>query len=686
VIEEPPPPPPPPPTPDSLPPEPPVVDEAPPPPVEEAPASVDEAPPVEEAPPVDDAPPPTPLQDEVEAPPPPGEEPGPDAELGAPPPPPGAGTEGLPPALPEDLDEPGGAVDEDAAAASDASDVMPGGQPGAEPLPEDLGIEPVPVEADWVSEGEPPFAVSEREIPLDSIVGPGQPFELRFDDQQDTGYCAVCCAHTVLSEVAGREIPREEIVSRAADGGWLSFGESGEARGTSPEGLGDLLDSYGIASSQTTGEADAFERLDRAIADDRRVIVPLDQPGFGAYGEDTSVAITAVDREAGTVLARDSAEGSPIQIPLGSFEQAWSTSDYTMTSVEDSPYDVLGMTLHPDFGLASSAEPLDGLPAGGAAALGDWWAAAGDPAGCCQAPEEAAATPLGFTDGSGDVHQLPGIDSSGTGQADTAQLDANGDGQIDTWMFDTTDTGQADLLYYDSDGAGQPDSVSCCADDGQWTEPGPLSTALNYWGPGQQLGTPIAVPESQVPAELAASLPTISAETMASRSNLVISYEEPANAPNLVITNDVPAEGANLVISYDQPADAPNLVITYDQPAEGPNLVITDPPADGGGWVVLPSMSMAPTSDQQNALSAQWGDHWAGPNPFGVDLMQSVQNPSPRLDPNFTDVYSLRRGLERMYAHQSIVNNVMLLPDGIERRFNPLTGSTIDVPRGSLFP
>ena len=583
----------------------PSVSEPPPPPPVEEPPPVAEPSAVEAPPPVEEPPPAPPVE---QAPPDP------------PPPPPDVADE-LPPELPADHDTPEAATDT-AAPGSDAADVMRPGQPGADELPAE----------------EAPFPVSERDIPLDSVVGPGQPFELRFEDSDDNAYTAVCCAHTIVSEISGDPVEKEEIVSRAAEGGWLTFDDAGSVRGTPVDALSELLGSYGVESSLTTGEGDAWERLDGALAADRRVILPLDQPGFGQYGEDVSVALTGVDRARGVVLASDSAEGAPFQIPLDTFENSWRASDFAMTSVADAPYDVLGMTMHADIGLASTAQPLDGMVVGGQAALGEWWATAAEPVGCCIAPAEPAETALEFTDQSGSVYQLPGTDTTGTGQADLAALDANQDGVPDTWMFDTTGTGQADLVYYDSSGTGEPDSVSYSADDGQWADPLPLTTALNYALPEMQPGTPVAIPLNQMP----------------------VSIGEAA---------------ANFTVSGDQLASTgANLVITYDQPAEGANLVITDPQPQGGEFVVVPS-PYAPTADQLNSAPGEW-------NLPPID----TSRPAPRLDPNFTDVHSLRLGLQRAYAHQSIIGNSRFLPEGIERRFNPLTGSTIDVPRGSTFP
>ena len=343
----------------------PSVSEPPPPPPVEEPPPVAEPSAVEAPPPVEEPPPAPPVE---QAPPDP------------PPPPPDVADE-LPPELPADHDTPEAATDT-AAPDSDAADVMRPGQPGADELPAE----------------EAPFPVSERDIPLDSVVGPGQPFELRFEDSDDNAYTAVCCAHTIVSEISGDPVEKEDIVSRAAEGGWLTFDDAGSVRGTPVDALSELLGSYGVESSLTTGEGDAWERLDGALAADRRVILPLDQPGFGQYGEDVSVALTGVDRARGVVLASDSAEGAPFQIPLDTFENSWRASDFAMTSVADAPYDVLGMTMHADIGLASTAQPLDGMVVGGQAALGEWWATAAEPVGCCIAPAEPAETALEFTD------------------------------------------------------------------------------------------------------------------------------------------------------------------------------------------------------------------------------------------------------------------------------------------------
>jgi hypothetical protein len=331
-------------------------------------------------------------------------------------------------------------------------------------------------------EGEPPFPVSEREVPLDSVVGPGRPYDIGFDAEADTNYSSTCCGQTIVSEVTGRPVEREEIVQRAAEGGSLVFDDAGEVRGTSVTALPDLLASYGIESHLTTGEESAWQRLDRALADGHRVVLPLGQPGYPGVDGDMAVAVTAVDRERGVLEAADSAGNSPFQIPLDAFEESWRRSDFAMTSLEDAPYDVLGMTMQAQLGPSADTLPLDGLPSDGDAALGDWWASSGSPTGCCMAPAEPADTPLRFTDRSGSVYELTGMDTTGTGQADVATLDANADGRADTWVFDTTGTGQADLLYYDSTGTGGPDSVSHSADDGRWAEPMPLSTALD-WAP-----------------------------------------------------------------------------------------------------------------------------------------------------------------------------------------------------------
>jgi hypothetical protein len=481
-----------------------------------------------------------------------------------------------------------------------------------------------------VPEPDPPFPVSERDVPLDTVVGPGRPYELRWEDQTDTGYCATCGPATIVSEVSGRPVERDEVVARAAEAGLLSFDDEGNARGTSPSAVGDLLAAYGVDSVATAGADDAWKRLDDALAADRRVVLPLDQPGYGKDGEQVSVAVTAVDSGRGVVLAADSAGGAPLEIPLDTFEQAWGQSDFALTSVSNAPYDLLGMTLHPELGPAMTTNPLTGLPTTGSAALGEWWAAADDPVTCCVAPAEPAATGLTFTDESGDTHVLPGVDTTGTGQADAATLDANQDGVPDTWMFDTTGTGEADLVYYDSTGTGEPDSVSYTADNGRWAEPMPLTTALNAALPGTTPGAPIAIPADQAPVDLIDLL-----------------------SANTVPADQLQSTGANLVITYDQP--------------QGTNLVITDPQPEAGEYIVLPSPYM-PTADQGVAVFG----------PLSPPLLgQSIDPnaPVPRLDPNFTDVFALRQGLQRAYAHQAIVGNVFLMPEGVRQAYDPLTAS-----------
>ena len=517
---------------------------------------------------------------------------------------------------------------DDLASESDAADVMRPGQPGAD---------------------DSPFPVSEREVPLDSVVGPGRPFDVRFDPDAETGYSSICCAHTIVSEASGRPIEQEEIVSRAAEGGWLTFDEEGDVRGTPVDALSELLGSYGIESSLTTGEDNAWERLDEALAQDRRVVLPLGQPGYPGNDGDLSVAITGVDRSSGAVLATDSAANSPFQIPLDAFEESWRASDFAMTSVEGQPFDVLGMTMQAEFGPSTSALPLDGLPANGEAALGDWWASSGNPSGCCMAPAEPAGSPLEFTDRSGSVYELTGMDTTGTGRADVATLDANGDGEADTWMFDTTDSGQADLMYYDSTGSGEPDSVSCCSDDGQWSDPLPISTALNYAYEGQQVGTPVAVPQEAVPQEVARVLPQVVVES-APASEGGVTF-------NIVSDTPVPTEGVTFTLA---PGGLPN-----------PNDVL----------VIAPSMTMAPTLAQVSAVSPTLAEIYADPNPLGRDILDLLRS-GPRSDAPAGNLL----GFQASMAAFDRMGSAMFTPTGMEMRFNPLTGSNVTVPRGNLAP
>jgi hypothetical protein len=530
-----------------------------------------------------------------------------------------------------------------------AADVMRPGQPGADELLEEATGDLPAVEADAPVEGEPPFPVSGRDVPLDSVAGPGRPLDIGFDAEADTNYSTTCCAQTVVSEILGRPVEHDELVSRAAEGGYLMFGEAGEVRGTSVAALPDLLAAYGIESRLTTGEENAWPQLDQALADGHRVVLPLGQPGYPGEEGDLAVAVTAVDRDRGIVEATDSAGSPPFQIPLDAFEESWRRGDFAITSVEDAPYDVLGMTMQAQLGPSASAPPLDGLPAAGDAALGDWWASEGSPSGCCMPPAEPADTPLQFTDQAGSVYELTGMDTTGNGQADVATLDANADGRADTWMFDTTGTGQADLLYYDGTGSGKPDSVSCCADDGRWSDPIPLTTALNFPAEGSRLGTPVAVPASSVPQGIAEMLPQVAST---------------AGAPTtFTILSDTPAPTAGVDMSFS------------NQDAGFAN--------EANPFVIAPSMVMAPTTEQTNALAAQWGRHWEGPNPFGVDIMNELRN-GPRASSG--DLFQFRADFQQAITGPERMGSAFLTPTGTEMRFNASTGTNVTVPRTNWAP
>ena len=538
-----------------------------------------------------------------------------------PPPPPPVETFEPPPPPPEVAEPP----PVEAEPPSEPSAVMGLGQPGTE------AAEPAPVDESWAPAGEQPFPVSEPDVPFTSAVGPGQPYEVGWAEQGATGHCTVCSTASVVSEVSGTRVDPDEVVRRAADNGMLEFGDAGEVRGTSPEATGELLASFGIASETTTGEADAWQRLEQSLAADRRVVLPLGQPGSGPEG-DITLAVGAVDRERGVVTAGDSVENAPLEIPMDTFESSWRQSDFSLTSIESAPYDLLGMTMHPSLGLQTSAQPLVGQPADGEAALGDWWSATETPSGCCTTPGDLAETPLEFTDSSGAVHQLPGLDTTDSGQADVASMDANGDGQDDTWLFDTTGTGQADLLYYDSTGNGQPDSVSCCGDDpGQWTDPLPLTTALGVVDPAQPLAAPLDIPIEAFPQEV--------------RNELMI-------MPDLAPSPQAQPGPGEQTISI-----SPDLTLSPQEQSSGtPTISIAS------------SMWMLPNTGQADALGPDILEMLAGPSVSGPQLNLS------------NDV------IARTLSSMSGMTSAMLTPPGTELRFNSSTGSTDLVSRGSSYP
>ena len=436
------------------------------------------------------------------------------------------------------------------------------------------------VEPGWSEQGDPPLPSAGEAPPLDSAVAPGQPFGVYWEDQGDTGYCPGCGAQVVLAETLGQSVESGELIDRAAANGWLSFDDSGDARGVQPDAFGELLASYGVASHTLSGEEDAWTHVNDALANDQRVVIPVGQPG----GE-LPMAIAGVDYARGVVQLGDSAAGPPVDVPIERVHEAWRASDFQMTVVEgDTGLSVLNTTLHPSVGLQTEAAPLTDRPSAGSAALGDWWAAADGPASCCVTPDVPAETPIEFADAAGEVHELEGVDTDGTGQADLAMLDANGDSRPDTWVFDTTGDGRANLMYYDSLGTGEPDSVSCCTPDGAWVDPVPLTTALNSALPDQPPGTPFVWTGEGA------------ADALGPQAQTVAAVPQDAIAESYVPSPDLAQ--LNEVVSVTDNEGTPLTIVPHAGLAEGVSLT-----ADNN-LVITPVYDTTPLYDQTAYLQA----------------------------------------------------------------------------------
>lgn len=371
----------------------------------------------------------------------------------------------------------------------------------------------------WEREGEEPFAVTPAE-PLSDVVGPGHAADIYWADQGDTNYCALYSARSILSELYGYPVDPNEIVRRADASGWLVRDGGGEIKGVMPNHFDDLLASYGVPSHNFSGEQGAWQALNDALVNDRRVILSLDGKELdsganvgdvaGGLDSDHAVAITGVDYGRGVVIVNDSARGAGLEIPVDVFYDSWRDSNFAMTVTEapvnggappggeaaprgDTPgLAVLPMTLHPSLGVEGAGGPptLADMPEEGPVSTGSWWCAAASPEECSTVPESAAAPEsLRMVDSNGGEHAVPGVDLTGDGRGQLGALDANGDGGTDTWLSDAAGEGRGTLMFIDTDGDGRPDAFSADpTGEGKWSDPRPLDSLVADGDGGQPDG------------------------------------------------------------------------------------------------------------------------------------------------------------------------------------------------------
>jgi hypothetical protein len=103
-------------------------------------------------------------------------------------------------------------------------------------------------------------------------------------------------------------------------------------------------------------------------------------------------------------------------------------------------------------------------------------------------------------------------------------------------------------------------------------------------------------------------------------------------------------------------------------------------------FTIIPSEVMLPTASQQNLLPGEI-PAWQGPgvDPY-ADLVELVRNGARSSSNVLPDPLSVSNTFSQVLARMDAMSSTFTLPDGIERRYNPLTHSNIDVPRGSDFP
>ena len=155
----------------------------------------------------------------------------------------------------------------------------------------------------------------------------------RYQHQEDCGLMAVA---DVVGQLTGKEPTQAGIEMRGvftrshAHRGDIYFFD-----GTSPQDMVVLLQKYGIQSDLTTGNT--MPGLEQDLAGGHKVIAALNAETIWNYpagkGDrtqpDHAVVVTGVDTRNNVVHLNDSGtpSGRDEQIPMATFDQAWSTSN-----------------------------------------------------------------------------------------------------------------------------------------------------------------------------------------------------------------------------------------------------------------------------------------------------------------------------------------------------------------------
>jgi hypothetical protein len=160
--------------------------------------------------------------------------------------------------------------------------------------------------------------------------------------------CAVRCEEIIIEVYRGGDIDEHVLVQEAYDKGWWRPGV-----GTSPEDIGNLLESHGIEINRFTS-SNIFHLADE-LAKGHRVIIGVDsgelwnqmpfleylQDAFGFEEADHAVIVSGIDTtDPGNPLVIISDPGTgeaAAHYPLDEFLDAWEDSDFFMIATTEPP-------------------------------------------------------------------------------------------------------------------------------------------------------------------------------------------------------------------------------------------------------------------------------------------------------------------------------------------------------------
>jgi hypothetical protein len=159
--------------------------------------------------------------------------------------------------------------------------------------------------------------------------------------QQHTSDCAEMAVADVVGQVTQNQPTEQQVLEVAKNTPSKVHPGPIWGPGTAMGDIPVLLDHYGIKYEAGFTNAPAMDRLERALAQGRKVIVTLNAEtiwsavrGADVGGQhlypDHALVVTGVDTKANVVHLNDSGypNGRDEQVPIAAFEQAWATSNH----------------------------------------------------------------------------------------------------------------------------------------------------------------------------------------------------------------------------------------------------------------------------------------------------------------------------------------------------------------------